>query len=112
VATAVDAAAADSPDALVVLTYHPSALDYYLGDRPDVTLVNIRPGDTTGDTHAALAARIEAGEIDLAVVPTDDPRLRGTALYRRVTAGTQLAAVETSPGDGRLLVYDVGSRSS
>lgn len=108
VADVVDSYAQDSDGTDVVLTYHPSALTYYLPDEADVVVLNIRPGDVAGRTHAEHLARIDAGEIDLVVMPTDEPRLAGTALYRRVREdGRPLLAVRTSPEGMELVVYEL-----
>ena len=105
--------AAESGDDDVVLTYHPSALDYYLGEREDVALVNIRPGDTGGEIHAELADRIRRGELDLAVVPSGDERLRGTELFDLITTtGVELGSIPTSPGGSELLVYELIQREN
>lgn len=110
-AAAVVAYAEDTPGEDVVLSYHPSALRYYLGDA-DVEIENLRPGDAAGSTHAEQLDRIRSGGIDLVVMPTYDPRLRGTDLYRHVrTEGRELVSTTTSPERSQLLVYAVGPGS-
>lgn len=111
-AAAIEAHAATTDGEHVVLSYHPSALRYYLDDDGGVTVENLDPGNTSAALRQSQIDRIESGEIDLVVVPTFDRRVRDTALYRYLRdRGRVVATVPTAPEGSPLVVYAAGPAS-
>lgn len=108
-AAAVEAYAESGDGNTTVLSYHPSALRYYLDQDTSVTVENLEPGNTSTALRESQLDRIVAGDVDLVIIPAFDRRVQDTVLSRALeTNGRVIATVPTAPERSPLLVYAAG----